>query len=374
VTHTPKSRPRSRVVCWALGDGSERWTSTDAGHFATAQLTADNLLVALMAEATPSAAGGEHEDEVPTASGLDVSAFKGAMFKKIQDAMAKGSWNVDTEAADDESQPPGPTKNYVLQFHSLATGAPQGQTTLALSGVPRVEQVNELLCVVAGRELLAFAGGTEPAWRVTLPATPQLLASGGGTVAVATKNRVLALDAKSGQQRWSRDHLNAERLYTGPDGVVYATLSIPKSEFGASEAKNFRIADITTTEVVGAAPIDPQAPVTAFARLDRKTGKTTWGVRNIGREAVFAPDAIFVFDSTSEIRLLASAGTTMTFHSIHCVQPRNGKDLWSYIKTGALHECAVRNGKAFLVSTDETLLGSRDNPHYNYQLCLVERK
>jgi len=262
----------------------------------------------------------------------------------------------------------------VLQFHALASGAPQGQTTLALAGTPRIEQVDDLLCVTAGHELLAFAGGTEPAWRVTLPATPQLLAAGGGTFAVAIKNHVVALDAKSGKQRWSRDRLRAERLYVGPDGVVYATLAIPRSEFAASEAKKFRIADITTTEVVGAAPIDPQAPVTAFLRLDPKTGKTTWGVRNIGREVVFAPNAIFVFDSTSEVRLLASAGPYASFHSLHCLVPKNGKILWSYVKTGTLHDHVIKDGKAFLVSTDDTGLGSHENPSFAYQLCLIERK
>ena len=374
AAYTPNARPRSRAVCWALDDGSQLWAKPDAEHFATAQLTTDNRLVTLTAEPTPSAAEGDRESEVPTAGGLDVAAFKGAMYKKIQEAMAKGSWDVDAAGADDEGQPPGPTKNYVLQFHALASGAPQGQTALALAGAPRIEQVDELLCVIAGHELLAFAGGTEPAWRVTLPATPQLLAAGGGTFAVATKNRVVALDAKSGKQRWSRDRLRAERLYVGPDGVVYATLSIPRSEFAASEAKKFRIADITITEVVGAGPIDPQAPVTAFLRLDPKTGKTNWGVRNIGREVVFAPQAIFVFDWTREMRLLANAGPFVSFHSVHCLQPKNGKDVWSYVKTGALHDHVVKDGKAFLVSTDEAPLGPHENPSYNYQLCLVERK
>ena len=372
--YTPHARPHSRAVCWALGDGSQRWSNPDAEQFAAAQLTADNRLVTLATEPTTSTAQGEHEAEVPTASGMDVDAFKGAIYKNIQDAMAKGSWNIDTTAATDDDQPPGPTKNYVLQFHALASGASQGQTTLALAGVPRVARVGDLLCLIAGRELLAFAGDTDPAWRATLPAAPQLLAAGGGAFAVATKDRVVAFDVKSGQQRWSRDHLHAERLFVGPDGAVYATLSIPRSEFAASEAKKFRVAEITITEITGGGPIDPQAPIMVFMRLDPKTGKTNWGVRNIGREVVFAPHTIFVFDSTAEVRLLANTGPYVNFHSIHCVLPKNGKDLWSYVKAGTLQEHVVRDGKAFLVSTDGTPLGSRENPFYNYQLCLVERK
>ncbi|HUJ72113.1 MAG TPA: PQQ-binding-like beta-propeller repeat protein [Verrucomicrobiae bacterium] len=369
AAYTPNAHPRSRAVCWALEDGSQRWSLPDAEHFADAQLTTDNRLVTLTAEPMPSTAGGEHEPEVPTASGLDVGAFKGAMLKKIQSAMAKGSWDIDTAVADDEGQPSAPAKNYVLKFYALASGATQGQTTLALAGVPRVEQVDQLLCVVGRRELFAFADGTEPAWHATLPVTPQLLAAGGDTLAVATKNGVVALDAKSGKQRWSRDPLRAERLYVGPDGVVYVTSSIPRSEFVASEAKTFRIAEITDS-----GPLDPQAPVTVLRRLDPKTGRTNWGVRNIGREVVFAPHAIFVFDWTRQIRLLANAGPFVTFHSIHCLLPKNGKDLWGYVRTGTLHDHVVRDGKAFLVSSDEVPLGSPQNPSFAYQLCLVERK
>ena len=365
--YTATGRPHSRAACWALDDGTQRWSDTNGQQYAAAMVTPDSRLMTLREESPKPAAAGESQSDI-TASGLDVNAFKSTMYKKIQTAMAKGDMNIDS-AAEDEDTPPGPTRNYVLQFYAVATGASLGQSTVALAGVPRVEPLAKLVCVVAGREVLAFRDNTEPAWRVTLPAAPQLLAEGGDVVAIATKDRVLALDANSGTQRWIRDKVNPQRLFVGPDGGVYAMISIPRPEFDQSEAKKFRIEDIS----IGGTT-DPRLPVTALVRLDPKSGKTAWGVRNIGRELVFAPDAVFVFDSTTELRLLSDTGLNVSYHSIHCVSPKSGRELWTYLKTGEMHDHTIKDGKGILVTTEGTALGTPAHPSYTYRLCMVERK
>jgi hypothetical protein len=97
-------------------------------------------------------------------------------------------------------------------------------------------------------------------------------------------------------------------------------------------------------------------------------------VRNIGGELVFAKDNVYVFDTTVETRLLSDTGPSVTYHSIHCLSPRNGKEIWTYIKTGDVHEHAILGDQAFLAVTEGNVLGSRENPSYNYRLCMVERK
>jgi outer membrane protein assembly factor BamB len=366
--YTSKAPPQSVAVCWALDDGSQRWSDANGRQYAASLVTPGNHLMTLAVEAPKTNAQDESEAEL-TASGLDVGAFRGAMFAKIQGAMASGSMDIDSTAADDESPPPGPTRNYVLQVHAVASGSTEGQSTVALAGTPHFEPLARHVCVVAGREVLAFADGPEPSWRATIPGVPLFLAEGGDVVAAATKDRIIALDANSGKLRWSRGGIRPQRLSVGPDGAVYAMLSYSRDEFAGSEAKTFRIEEIS----IGGTT-DPRAPVVVLVRLDPKTGKTAWGVRNIGQELVFGRDAIFVFDYTVELRLLSNTGLNVGYHSIHCVSPKNGKELWTYLKAGDMHDHTIKDGKAFLVVTEGTPLGTPARPQYNYRLCMVERK
>ena len=158
-------------------------------------------------------------------------------------------------------------------------------------------------------------------------------------------------------------------LVVGPDGGVYATVTLSKPDFLQNEAKNFRIEDTSTDGTT-----DPRAPVTFLVKLDPQKGTTSWGVRNIGGELVFVKDNAYVFDTTVEMRLLSDTGPQVTYHSIHCLSPRNGKEIWTYIKTGEVHEHLILGDSAFLVLTEGNVLGSREHPSYNYHLCLLERK
>jgi len=109
-------------------------------------------------------------------------------------------------------------------------------------------------------------------------------------------------------------------------------------------------------------------------KLDSQKGTTSWGVRSIGGEVVFIKDNIYVFDTTVETRLLSDTGLQVTYHSIHCLSPRNGKGIWSYIKTGDVHEHVLLGDQAFLAVTEGNVLGPRENPSYSYHLCMLERK
>jgi len=114
--------------------------------------------------------------------------------------------------------------------------------------------------------------------------------------------------------------------------------------------------------------------VTFLMKLDPQNGSTSWGVRNIGGEVAFIKDNAYVFDTVVETRLLSDTGPSVTYHSIHCLSPRNGKEIWTYIKTGEIHEHVILGDQVFLAVTEGNALGPRENPSYNYRLCLLERK
>ena len=358
-----------RAACFAFVDGHELWADANASAYAAAVPIPGKRIVTAKLEKPKSATPGSPEEQEFTASGMDVGAFRGAMYGRISRAMASGSMDVEEVMDTEETEKDLPAQNYTLRFQSLENGAEAGLLSVSLKGPPQIDQVGPFACVVAGHDLYVFENGSQPLWQTTLPAAPRVLATGGEIFAVGAGDQVIALDAKTGQQKWVRTKLKASRVVVGLDGGVYATVKMSRNDFRQSEAKDFRIDDISTGGTT-----DPRAPVTFLMKLDAKNGATSWGVQNIGGDLVFDKDKVYVFDTTTEIRLLSNTGLNTTFHSIHCLSPRNGKELWTYINTGTVHHHVILNDKAFFVTTEGNSLGSLSRPSYVYRFCMVERK
>ncbi|HXI84965.1 MAG TPA: PQQ-binding-like beta-propeller repeat protein [Verrucomicrobiae bacterium] len=353
----------------ALADGHELWSDTNALAYAAAVPIPGKRIVTAVLDTPKKTASSDSDYGEITASGWDVNAFRSAMFSRIQNAMEKGSFDLETTADGPETEPDTPSQNYTVRFRSLETGTETGHQTVSLKHTPQIQQIDRFTCLVAGRDLLVFENGNEPLWQSTLPASVRLVAAGGDVFAVAAGDQVIALDAKTGKQKWSRAKLKPTRLVVGPDGGVYATVTLSKPDFTQNEAKSFRIEDTSTDGTT-----DPRAPVTFLMKLDPQKGSTSWGVRNIGGEVVFIKDKAYVFDTVVEMRLLSDTGPQVTYHSIHCLSPRNGKEIWTYIKTGDVHEHVILGDSVFLIVTEGSVLGSREHPSYNYRLCMLERK
>ncbi len=353
----------------AFADGHELWSDPNALAYAAAVPISGKRIITAVLDTPKKTASSDSDLREITASGWDVNAFRGAMFGRIQNAMNRGSFDLETTADGPEPEPDTPAQNYILHFRSLETGTETGNRSVSLRRAPQIVKIGQLTCLVAGRDLLVFEDGNEPLWQVALPASARLVAAGGNIFAVAAGDQVIALDAKTGQQKWARNKLKPGRLFVGPDGGVYATVTLSKPDFQQSEAKDFRIEGTSTGGTT-----DPRAPVTFLMKLDPQKGSTAWGVRNIGGELVFAKDNVYVFDTTVETRLLSDTGPSVTYHSIHCLSPGTGKGVWNYIKTGEVHEHLILGDSAFLAVTEGNMLGSRENPSYNYRLCLLERK
>jgi outer membrane protein assembly factor BamB len=365
---TAKTMP-PHVASLAFADGHELWSDTNALAYAAAVPIPGNRIITAVLDMPKKTSAADLENREITASGWDVNAFRGAMFGRIQHAMERGSFDLETTADDSpEPEPDSLAKNYTVRFRSLENGTETGARSVSLKHTPQIEQIGRFVCVIAGRDVLAFENGNEPVWQLALPASARLAAADGDVFAVAAGNQVIAFDAKTGQQKWSRDKLKPNRLVVGPDGGVYATVTLSHPDFLQSEAKDFHIEDIS----IGGTT-DPRAPVTFLMKLDQK-GATSWGVRNIGGEIVFVKDNAYVFDTTTETRLLSDTGLQVTYHSIHCLSPRSGKEIWTYIKAGEVHEHVILGDQAFLTTTEGNVLGSRENPSYNYHLCMLERK
>ena len=116
----------------------------------------------------------------------------------------------------------------------------------------------------------------------------------------------------------------------------------------------------------------PLPPFRALVKLDPQTGKTRWGVRNIGQKLFFEGDKLFVVDMLEQTSLIANQ-IMVGGHSIQCRSARNGQELWSYVKTGNLYNSEVTGGKVFIVMSEDPPSG-RERSSCNYQLQLVEAK
>ena len=112
-----------RALCLAFADGHELWSRRRRFRLCGRR-------------SGPRQARGQHHQRHPadggsanaddgelTASGMDVSAFRGAIFTGIQRAMARGSLNVEMATDQEEPEKDQPSQNYTVRFRSLENGA-----------------------------------------------------------------------------------------------------------------------------------------------------------------------------------------------------------------------------------------------------------
>ena len=338
-----------RFVNLSLADGKPTCTYSNQGVVQAVRLGDRVALVAAVSKAqTPS----EEEPEELTAGSANPIDVRALM------AAAQGK-----PAPPPRAQP----ADYRVQFVSPSDGRVVSEESLSLPGYPSAEVFGNLLAVTGGQELSVFGGDGKLMWKATLPATPRQVAGGSDLVVATTDQGIVAFDAKSGQQKWTRTGLKAGNVAVGPDSGVYVTTSLERGETEQGEAKKYRIAD-----VVRGGMGRPLPPFRALVKLDSHTGKTSWGIRNIGEKIFFEGDKVFVVDALEQTNLLANQ-IMVGGHSVRCLSARTGKELWSYVKTGNLYESEVAGGKVFIVISEDPASG-RTRTSCNYQLQLVEAK
>jgi outer membrane protein assembly factor BamB len=360
-----RSGEKPRVVNLSFSDGSEKWSLPDTFNYGTQILSWKGKLVWLSTETDA------------------VAAIAKSTTRKTKQSS-------DEEETDDASAiaVPAPVGKHTLKLVSPADGSMTGQKQLNLPGRPELAKIGDRLCLVAGNQLLLFESGVEPTLTVTLPDQPEALSVmqddsdeeegrsyqrvflllGGDSMAMKTSKGVVALDAKTGQQKWVRSDVNAESLAVGPDGSVYATVGIPKAEANKGAAQKYRIAAVAD----GGFNM-PDEAVTTLLKLDAKTGKTLWGVKNIGRRVMFAGREMYVVDTLSKVHLFSGSDMFAGHLSVRSISPRNGKDDWTYLAKAQLYRMQLIDRKLFLVVAEESPAG-RMNPTCNYQLRILEKK
>jgi len=203
----------------AFADGHELWSDTNALAYAAAVPIPGKRIVTAALDMPKKTSSSDLDNQEITASGWDVNAFRGAMFGRIQHAMDRGGFDLDTADDNPEPEPDTLAKNYTLRFRSLENGTETGHQSVSLKHAPQIEQIGRFVCVIAGRDVLAFENGNEPLWQLALPASARLAAAGGDVFAVAAGNQVIAFDAKTGQLKWSRDKLKPSRLVRRAHGA-----------------------------------------------------------------------------------------------------------------------------------------------------------
>lgn len=352
---TPRVNPR--LVMFSLADGSQKWAQEIASGYGARQIIHEGRLVQLLslgaAQGSVRSTAGTKRSSTSSSSGAGAAALLG------------GS---DDDLEDDEDESPVAAGNYVLRVQSLTDGSVLSEKQLSLPGGGTLKEVGRYLALVSGNQLQVFQDKAEPLWTATLAGPPDSFAGGGDVIAVAASDGVSAYDARSGQKTWTRAGLTVERLAVGPDGAVYATVSVPKDAAQQGEAKDYRLAPVTTAGFGF-----PGEDILCFLRLDVKDGTTDWGVKNIGRSVMFGDRHVYVLDEVTRVQLLASQGPFVGHHAIRCLSPRNGKDVWKYLKQGDVYHHELVGRKIFLVSAEDPPAG-RFNPSCNYNIQIVESK
>jgi outer membrane protein assembly factor BamB len=368
---------KSQTVNLAFADGKEKWTWPENVEQI---LPWNGKLVfiggAARGDASLTSAAGKKPANKP---------LEGEEANENQSAMA-GSYAVGVMA---------------LRFISPADGKPISQKALDLPGATELEIIGTKLFVLSGQQLMVFESGTEPVLKTKLLDTPMPFASeglgisslndsplaamgagtmgsssvagrkfanGGDAIAMKTAKGILTLDGKTGQQKWVRSGIPAEHLAVAPDGSVYATITLSKDEANKGEAATFRPAVVTE----GGFPF-PAEGITALLKLDAKTGKTLWGVRNIGRRVMFPEKDLYVIDTVEKVHLFSGNEMFAGHLAVRSLAPRSGKDNWLIMEKAELHHLQFVDKKLFLVITDEAPAG-RVNPKCNYKMQVIEKK
>ena len=352
-----KSQGKTWFADYSLADGAPAWSYTNQGEYVVEMVCASDRVALLFQAPRTNAAASRMDEDLPTNAKGEVTAGPAEKFS-LQKLLAQAKGETET----------GPASDFTVRFFALADGHTIGQTNLSLSGRPQLEQIGSHLCLVSGKDLTAFDNGASPAWQVTLPSQIESIGGGGSLILAATSEGLTAINAGSGQQKWTRKDLPARGpMAIGPDGSVYVTIALPKEKEQVTEAKNFRNAEIAA---VGSRI--PGEPITTLLKLDPQTGKTRWGVKNIGRHLLFSTTGVYVFDAIQQINLLANQMAVGTF-SVQVLSPRNGKEMWAFRKASDLCRFQMLSNQVFLVTDDDAAFG-REHPTRNYQLQLVEAK
>ncbi len=354
-----RPKPKSEIVSYALVDGSPKWTSTNT--LAYGGLQHNGQLVTLTFE------GGAGAASAATSGGTTTRSTTG---KKTLGGIQglTGGGGDDDDSDEEEDVPAGPAGNYSLRFLSLADGSLTGQKTMALSAGGRLQKLGDRFCVVAGPEVWVYDKGQDPALKVKFPGNVRSVAMGGDTIAATTDKGVVALDAATGQQKFVRDGLQVKRVHVGPDGSVYVSAEVPKGDATKGEAEKYRLA----TVAVGGFSF-PSETVAAFLKLKPKTGETAWGVKYIGEQVYFAETEILVVDTFEKLHLFAGGEPFAGHLSLRSLNPRNGKDRWTYLAKADLYHKEVVGKKFFVVISEDPPAG-RFNPSCNFKMQYVECK
>ncbi len=247
---------------------------------------------------------------------------------------------------------------YTLELVSLADGKTATENTIKTTIPPQLSVQNGLIVMMAGRVVTLFDDSGQRIGKAELDAPAGVLIANRDLIVTKIERKLIGISVATGQEKWTREIHPVELLAFGPDGSVYATIRIDKREIKNGEAKTYGVADILYNYM------DATDSVLALVQIDPLTGKTLWGIKNIGEHVFFSDQHVYVSDFV-EPTALDTGDLAMGSYGLRCIRPQDGKIVWSYLQKGKLHEHQVR-GNRFL-SLVEPL------PR-NFELQIIERK
>ncbi len=271
-----------------------------------------------------------------------------------------------TESDEEQQEPPAtapvPTTTHIARLLALNDGRVLAEQGINLTGNITLKRAGRLILVNAGTDLFIFDGTAIPAFKLTIKDTFRAAAVNESVLAVSVGSELLAYHPKTGQPLWSRQDIPTVKLVEAPNNILYALLESHTNTLASTELTKYRAAKISLEG--RASPVH----VRGIAKLDGATGKTLWGVRNIGQEIILHGDQLFSFDTFSWRETESIYSAHIGEYGIRRLSPKSGKEIWTYMQKGFIWQQFLRDDGSFLLLTSAEFPPDRPDPSIAYNI------
>ena len=224
-------------------------------------------------------------------------------------------------------------------------------------GSPSFFAMKTVDVLVAGNVLYVFDKNNQKLWQSNLsyPIAPQFTQresaseSGGhvasaapcverdGTLYLFDRGVLTAFDAQSGSVHWRMPSVGISKIQFDDKGMLYVstTTSSPES--------------IQYSDQVSLDKVDP-----VIVKVDPANGKALWHIEKVGDECYVAGKYLYSTRALgpSALMSLTSKGPQSTTFHLFRLNPRNGKQVWDYIREGFPGSLDFRDNQILLQFND----------------------
>ncbi len=160
----------------------------------------------------------------------------------------------------------------------------------------------------------------------------------GDTLYFFDQGVLTAFDIKSGTARWRMPSVGISTIQFDNQGLLYVTTTSANPE------------SIRYSEQVSLEKVEP-----IIVKVDPVTGRPLWRVEKVGDQCYLAGKYVYITRAQTPAGLvaLASGGAAATSFRLYRLNPRNGKQLWEYYRSGGPGSLDFYDNEILFQSSDK---------------------